>query len=757
MKPVYKYCAPLLVAAGALGTTSPALAQDAKNTGDYQTLTEVVVTAQKVAQAAIDVPASVTAVSGEALASEGLTRFEDYAAQVPGMSVTALTPGYSSVVLRGISTGISQATSSTGYYIDEAPIGSVTAYATGGILTPDLDPDEVQRIEVLKGPQGTLYGAGAVGGLVRFVTSAPSPQQFGGSVSFGAQSVDDGGTGLNGRVALNVPLGDSNALRGSLFSRTDPGYIDDPLTGRRDVNRSRTAGGRLGWNWQIDSDWSLYVWGFTQRFTADGISAMDVTAPALTPVAGDLTRSTYIPETQKITFDVYNATLKGKVGDFALVSSTTYQTIDATTNVDVTSTFGPLFGLLLGIPNLGAETTQAISTQRWSEELRLSSVALHDALQYTGGLYFTHEDSSNTLPPVYPFLTPSLTPFTLLGPLANASIVTRYQEYSPFANASYDITSQFDLQAGLRYSHYTENYAQNYQAAILSPVPVLINQDVGQDKMTYLVAARYKPTKDTAIYARVATGFRPGGPSALPPGVIPGGKQSFDPDTVTSYELGLKSDFAGGKASVEAAVFTTDWKDVQIQTSATTATGTYQFFVNGGTAKSDGVEATLLFNPVMGLSLRATGAYTDSRLTSDAPAAGGLDGDRMPFSPHWTASLLADYHFHVGGDWEPFVGASWNYIGDRVSNFSDHQPPNPTALPSNKVAVPSYTTFNLNAGFDVSRVRVRLYGKNLGNSRGINFINSVGFPIPVANPLGNPFTEGVIPPRTLGADVSYRF
>jgi len=751
------YLAPMFAATGVVALVSPVLAEDAKSDSDYQALTEIVVTAQKVAQAALDVPASVTAINGDVLASSGMTRFEDYAAEVPGMSVTALTPGYSSVVLRGISTGISQATPSTGYYIDEAPIGSITAYATGGILTPDLDPSEVQRIEVLKGPQGTLYGAGAIGGLVRFVTTPPSPQEFGGGITIGTDSVDDGGTGWNGRLAVNVPLNDSNALRVNLFSRTDPGYIDNPITGQQDVNRTRTDGGRLGWNWQIGSNWNLFVWGLTQQFTADGISAMDVTAPSLTPLTGDLTRSTYIPETQKITFDVYNATLKGNVDDFAIVSSTTYQTIHATTDVDETSTFGALLALL-GIPGIGAETQQVIDTTRWTEELRASSSAVQDRLQYTGGLYYTHEDSSNTLPPLYPFLTadPSV-PFTLLGYLANASIVTRYEEYSPFANASFDITPQFDIQAGLRYSHYTENYAQNYQLAILTPVPVLINQDVGQNKTTYLLSVRYKPAKDTAIYARVATGFRPGGPSALPPGVIPGGKQSFDPDTVTSYEMGLKSDFAGGKASLEAAVFTTNWQDIQIQTSTTTAAGTYQYFVNGGTARSDGAEATLLFQPVTGLSLRATAAYTDSKLTSDAPAAGGLDGDRMPFSPQWTGSLLADYHFHLGSAWQPFVGASWSYIGNRISNFSQHQPPNPTGLPSNEVTVPSYTTFNLNAGFDVNRVRVNFYGKNLGNSRGINFINSVGLALPVVNPLGNPYTEGLIPPLTFGADVSYRF
>lgn len=749
--------ASLVVTLGALVSLDSAARAAERGGGQLQSLTEVVVTAQKVAQLSIDVPASVTAINGNLLAGNGMTSFADYAAEVPGMSVTALTPGYSSIVLRGMSTGISQATPSTGFYIDDAPFGSVTAYATGGILTPDLDPSEITRVEVLKGPQGTLYGAGTIGGLVHFVTARPDPRAIGGSVGLGADAVEGGGDGWNTRAALNLPINDRNALRGSYLTRSDPGYIANPITGARDVNRSRTESGRLGWFGQLSDDWSVYVWGMTQKFTADGISAQDVTAPSLTPITGDLTRSSYIPERQKIGFNLYNATIKGDVDGVAIVSSTTYQTIHATTAVDQTATFGPIFAILLGVPNVGAETLQRIDTKRRSEELRLSSSAFDDALRYTGGLYYTHEASGNHLPPLYPFLTPTLTPFTLFGPLANAAIDTTYEEYSPFANATYNVTSKLQIQAGLRYSHYTENYAQNYQTAILTPVPVVINQSVGQNKTTYLLSARYMPSKDTAVYARVATGFRPGGPSALPPGVVPGGKQSFNPDSVTSYEVGLKSQFFGGKASIETALFTTNWKDVQIQTSTSTAAGTYQYFVNGGTARSDGAEATLLVLPLPGLSVRATGSYTNSHLTSDAPAAGGLNGDRMPFSPHWTGSLLADYRFHLSGDWQPFVGASWNYIGDRVSNFSEHQPPNPANLPSNEVNVPAYSTVDVHLGVDVRRLQWMLYGKNLGNSRGINFINSTGFPIPVLNPLGNPFVEGIIAPLTFGGEVSYRF
>lgn len=712
-----------------------------------ETLDKVVVTAQKREQAAIDVPASVSAISADRLTRGGLDRFEDYAAQIPGMSVTALTRGFSSVVLRGISTGISQATPSTAYYIDEAPIGSVNAYATGSTLTPDIDPYDLRRIEVLKGPQGTLYGAGAVGGLVRFVSVPADTEKFGGSVSVGMNSVADGGTGSEERAALNIPLADKKmGLRMSLMNRVDAGYIDNPVLGEKDVNKARTHGGRLAWNWNINDDWNVQVWGQTQRFHSGGIGVEDQTAPALTPATGNLQHSSYIHEDQNTGLDVMNATVKGRLGDVALTSSTTYQKLFGETHVDNTALIGPLLQLTLGIPNVGAELNQHITTKRWSQELRARTSALGDKLQYEGGLFFTKEDSSNFIPPIDAFNTATGAAFPLGVPVANARIDSTYKEYSLFGNATYSLSDKFDVTAGLRYAHDQQHYLQDYKLSLLTAVPVLIDQSVSHSKATYLVSGIYKPDANTSIYGRIATGYRPGGPSALPPGVVVGGKTSFEPDTLTSYELGFKSSFAGGRASLEAAVFTTDWKDVQIQTSARTVAGNFNYFVNGGNAKSNGLETTFMLAPSRDLLVRTTVAYTDSHLTEDAPAAGGLNGDRMPFTPRLTSSLAIDYHFGVAG-YAAWLGGSYNYIGARRSNFSGKTP----------FEVGSYNTFNLSSGIDIGPVRLSVYGKNLANSRGVNFMNSSGLALPGLNPFGNPYVAGIIQPRTIGMDLAYRF
>ena len=726
--------------AHAQAAPAPATPASAATSQQSQAITQVIVTAQKREQALIDVPASVTAINASRLTEGGLDRLEDYVAEVPGMSITALSRGYTSVVLRGISTGISQATPSTAFYIDDAPVGSITAYATGSTLTPDLDPADLRRIEVLKGPQGTQYGAGAVGGLVRYVTIPPDSHAFSGSISGGANKVTDGGWGSQGRASLNIPLvTDKLALRVSVLDRTDAGYIDNPELGKKDDNKATTRGGRIALGWSISPDWSLDASALTQHFKSGGIGMEDVQTASFMPVTGNLTHSHALPENEATTLDVYNGTLKGRAGDYDIVAASTYQKLSVSTNVDLTPTLG------FALPGFDLPEKQTISTKRFTEEVRARTNAFNDQLTYEAGLFYTHEDSVNELPPLDPIVAATGQPFTTYGPLFNAMLGTKYDQYSVFGNATWSITPTFDFLGGLRYAHSSQHYNQDYQVSLLVPTPALLSQDANNSKTSFLLSAKWKPANDTAMYANVATGYRDGGPSALPPGIVDGGKQTFQPDSLTSFELGFKSGFGGKLMSLEAAIFDTEWKNVQAQTSATKAATTYNYLTNGGKARSSGAEATYLLFPVQDLTLRATGAYTDSHLTEDAPALGGLSGDKMPFVPKWTGSLAADYRFAIAGH-PSWVGGSYNYIGKRISNFTNE------ALGKFPLNVPSYTTFDLNAGVEIAKVKLSIYGKNLGNSKGINYVNNVAPAV-----VGYTFNAGIIQPRTIGADLSYSF
>jgi iron complex outermembrane receptor protein len=733
-----------LLCSAAHGQTS-----NADQTPEATSLTRVIVTANKREQASIDVPASVSTVSAERLALGGATRLEDFVSQVPGLAVTAMTRGQTVVTLRGIGTGAAQAVPTTAQYIDDAPIGSINAYAAGSKVTPDLDPSDLRRVEVLKGPQGTAYGAGAVGGLVRYVTIPANTRTFSGVVQAGVSQIEGGGKGNNLRAALNIPVTqDVLGIRISAFDRTEGGYIDNPVTGQDGVNEARTKGGRLAMDLKINQDWSLRAWALTQHFKSDGLGSEDVTAPGLAPLNQPMQRISYVKELQDIKLDVANITLRGKLGGFDVVSSSTYQTSKLHRVNDNTVGSTGLLRLLTGMPGLGAYTNAHIDTRRVSQELRARSAAFDDRLEYEVGLFWTRENDmlDSQLPP--PFFYATGKPITAT-PLGNGTIGSAYKEISYFGNLSYAVTSQLSALAGIRRATDNQKFDLDYKASVLSPVPVRLLQDVDHGKTTYMAGINYKPQPDTSLYGRVATGYRAGGPSALPPGALPDGKLSFEPDTLTSYELGFKSAFLNGKASVEAAVFTTNWQDIQLMATAPARPPfTYTSFnygTNGGSARSKGAEATFLYSPVNAWTMRANAAYTDTHLTSAAPAVGGLSGDALPYIPKWSMSVSAEYRFAVGAA-QSWVGGSFGRVGERISDYSLKKP----------LMLAGYNNLTLNAGADWKNVRISLYGKNLTNARGINFAGPIADQS-AANPYGNPYTVALIQPRTFGVDLSYRF
>jgi len=719
----------------ALASLSAQAQTQASNTDDR--IEKVIVTAQKREQAALDVPASVTSVNTDQLTRDGKVRLEDYVAQVPGMSLSSFRQGFTQVALRGITTGVNQSASTTAFYIDEAPIGSVNAYAAGSAVTPDIDPADLQRVEILKGPQGTLYGAGAMGGLVRYVTSAPDYRKLRGSVTLGGNSVRDGGNGKTARASLNVPFGEQNmALRVSAFSRTDAGYIDR-TDGREDVNEAKVEGGRVAFNWMINPDWKLSAFALTQKVKSQGNGLVDVNPVSLAPLYGELKQRRFADELSSAKLDVANITINGHLGGFDLVSSTTVQDVDASQGLDGTFGYGVALGAAFGIPDLGVSYAQGTTTHRVSQELRLRANAFDDKLDYEAGVYYTKEDNTNRIPGFRPFSTTTNATYPLPS-IVNAAIDTSYKEYSVFANATYAVTPQFDLMAGIRHGKDDQVYAQDYSGLLVGPVPVRIDAGSTERKTTYLASARYKPSADDALYARVATGFRPGGPNAVPPTNATLAPFTFAPDTLTSYELGYKSMMDGGRVSLEAALFATKWKDIQIQTSA----AGFNFLVNGGAATSRGAELSLSYFPMAGLALRGALGYTDAKLSEDAPAAGGLDGDKLPFVPKVTASLGANYRWPVGAGWAAYAGGTVNHTGERRSDFSERAARD----------VPAYTTLNLSGGIENANWRLAVYAKNVNNSDGITYLKSQSL-----TPAGSPFGAGVIAPRTIGVDLTYRF
>ena len=254
--------------------------QAADSTGPADTsgseLAEVVVTAEKRAERLQDVPVPVTAINTDSLLENNLVRLEDYYTSVPGLSLTSSTFGQPSVIIRGITTGAGTLTNPTvGIVVDDVPYGSSTPLG-GGAIVPDIDPSDLARVEVLRGPQGTFYGASSIGGLIKFVTVDPSTEALTGRVQADGNYIHNGpdaGYGLRG--SINIPLSDTWAMRASGFFRHDPGYITDVLTDTRGVNREEDYGGRLSALWKPSDDVSLKLGALFQDSRRYGLSGID--------------------------------------------------------------------------------------------------------------------------------------------------------------------------------------------------------------------------------------------------------------------------------------------------------------------------------------------------------------------------------------------------------------------------------------------------------------------------------------------------
>lgn len=726
-----------------LGFATSAMAQDSAPEDDSAGNPEIVVTAQKRSERLQDVPASVSVVSGEGLTEQGLVKFEDYANRVPGLSLTSGRPGLTQVALRGITTGPAQSAAATGFYVGEAPIGSVNAYSGGSNTTLDLDPSDLAQIEVLKGPQGTLYGANAMGGLVKYVTADPDYNDITGRASASVSTVEKGGTGYGFRGAINVPIvTDTIAIRASAYHRRDAGFIDitGGLAKGNDVNWVKVSGGRVVLGARLGSNFEVQLQAIAQNTETGGSSAYDVDATTLKPIYGDLQAVRQVREPGKVQFRLYNGVIKGDLGGVDLVSSTTYQIAKAYTHGDSTVAFGPTVGFFsFGTGPVAVQSNQETRIARFSQEVRATATGVAGGvLDLQAGAYYTSEKGRNRIPYFGTFSLTTGAPLTPAVPFAIAGIFSNYEEYSVFGNATVHLGDKFDVLFGGRYSHADQVYDHAYSGTlILLTTGALSNAYHNTDKagvFTFLVSPRFKISDNAMVYARVASGYRPGGPNALAPGASP----TFKADQLVSYEAGFKLSGADGRITFDAAVFHTDWRDVQAQTSA----GGFNYIVNGGDAVSDGGEVTIRITPSRGLVFGFNGAYTNARLTENAPAAGGVKGDKLPFVPDFSGSFTGQYSWAVSSNVDATLGGSVNHTGDRVSNYSTKAPRN----------VDAFTTINLNAGLDFGTFNLSVFAKNLTDERGILALASQ-----TTAPGGNPFGSAVITPRTIGAEVAIKF
>ena len=712
-------------------------------TKDQDQLAEVIVTAQRRSESLLSVAAPVTALQSADLARQGNVRLADYAATVPGLNLISSQPGQTVVVIRGISTGYGAAiAATTATYIDDSPYGSSTANALGSLTTIDLDPATLQRVEVLRGPQGTLYGANGMGGLIKYVTTPPSLTEYGGRVELDGSSVDGGGLGYGVRAMWTGPLVmDQLGVTLNLFDRRDPGYIDDPNLDRKNVNSSRVDGGRLAFLWQPTAQFSAQLSALVQDSVAGGTSEVDVNSN-LTPIYGKYAQFRYGNENWDLDSTHYSLRANYDFSWAALTSITSYQRQSAKWSTDFTNRFGPLIASIIGIPDLGVFDDVSLADHKVTQEIRLASPD-SNVLEWLGGLFFTHEKSVQPEQFQNPFSTVTGLTVPVAGGIFTDPNNDSYKEYAGYADLTYHLTSQFKVLAGLRYTSDSESNVTPFSGLLNGPASVAVAK-TSSKTVTYLVSPSYNLDDRNMIYVRVATGFRPGGPTGLTTtSVYAGAPATYGPDTLTNYEVGYKASFPQQRMSIDVSGFDIEWKNIQVLSEI----GGFIITGNGGDARSAGAELAWTWKPITGLSVLANAAYTDAYLTADAPGISARAGDKLPDVPEFSANLGVDYDFRLTTEVKGFVGGNFQYQGTRVMDFVSGAPDG-----YERPSMPAYHTVNLRAGSSRGGLTVEAYIKNVGDAYGLTRITSE-----VQNGYGPPLGAAVIQPRTFGLSISDKF
>jgi outer membrane receptor protein involved in Fe transport len=710
---------------------TPALAQEAAEPADSSA--DIIVTAQKRAERLIDTPQSVTALSADDLARLGAKQFVDFANTVPGLQYVAQGPGTSQISMRGVTSG-ADVSSTVSVYVDEVPYGSSSAFANGARRALDVGLFDVDRVEVLRGPQGTLYGASSMGGVLKYVMRKPSLTDIESGLQAGVSATNGGGTSYDGSAVFNVPLvQDKIAVRANGFYSRDGGYFDNVATGEKNVDRGEVYGGRAELLVAPTEDLSIRLTGFAQDIRRHG-NAYAAIALDGTPVDGWFDQSHPLDEPFRSSFRLGSATIGYDLGGATLTSITSYQANKTYATTDGSSVYALYLQLLAGIPAQAVAINELARTRKFTQELRLASSTGHKLEWQLGGFY-THEKS--LLRQVADTYGAGL----VLMPDVNAvsaAIRSTYQEYAIFGDVTYHLTDKFDVTGGIRYAHNDQRFTQDASGILVVPAP---GSSSHENVATYLANARYHFSKSLMVYARFATGYRPGGPNyrVIDPTTGNPSAPTFDSDSLDSYEAGIKMESADRTFGLDLSGYYIDWKDIQLLFPVAGVTN----YTNGPGAHIKGAELTLSARPDRGFVATGTFAYNDGKLTEAVPVLGARAGERLPNTPHVTASVNVDYTLQRS-ELKPTIGATLRFASDSQVSF-DASP----SLP--QYNLPSYETVDLRAGLSFGAIDAQVYVHNLFDTHGQLAAQTI------LSQLGGPAQVLMLRPRTVGLRLSSHF
>ena len=778
----------------------PSLAADASSD---TTLEEVIVTARKRTENLQDVPISIGVFTAKDLQNLSISQFEDYATLTPSISFVSAGPGTQTFVMRGVSDGSnprSSNTASTAFLVDDM---SMNYYGS----TPDLHLYDIERIEVLNGPQGTTFGAGAMAGALRFITNKPDPTAFSAGVDLDAGKIDGGTHNSVVEAYVNLPLiADWTAVRLSVFTDNHGGFIDNLDTTRnwvngtvsnnfewagRDYNTERVNGGRFAISQKLTEGWKATLTTSYQSQITHGAWDQEPTTGGAVDLLGQLVNGPvrslgqrnvdrFGPEMKDYFTKTLDFHVDGDAGIGDLVFASTWWAQDqrnvneyseymqyvhtATFNATSRQAFDCLTDPINGtgfsgcnVPILYFDNTQ--HNDRWSNELRLQSKE-GGSFHWLVGTYWEKTRSYYSNYYRMPGLQTSGQQWTAYasyygtiglpvkpGDWYSSNGRSDYLQTTEFANITFDITPRLSVEAGTVHFHSNFNAQGSGGYGYATPYPLLAPGS--SSKWDSKVGLSYKALDGLLVYADAAQGFRDGGVNSgiSPTCVTNGVPLKFQPDTVTNYEIGWKSTMLDRHLIWNGAIYYMPWKNLQSLLFDPDVCSSNTFNANIGDARVYGMESDVKYQATERWSMAFSASYNDSRIKTDIyynPHFQVPPGERLPYVPYFNWSGNVRYEAPIKDALHAYVQYDISHKGDM---WNELQTSGSNGLP--RVLQPGYSVMNLRLGVNQVDTHwlTEFYVTNLTNKNAVIYTNESNFDL----------RETVNEARVFGVRLSYRF
>jgi iron complex outermembrane receptor protein len=726
--------------AAVLASTFPSHVSAQEGTG-VAGLEEIVVTAQKREQKLQDVPMAVTAVGGAQLEQQGITQFQDLLRSVPGVSFAGTEPGQSRYAIRGVSTEASSPT--VGVYLDDISLVSISTAFAGAIDPVFFD---FERVEVLKGPQGTLYGGSAMGGAIKYVSRQPVIDETSFSTAAGLATTRGGDLSYEAEGVANIPLvAEQLALRGGVSYRRTGGYVDSVPNGltevwsrsttfppaalaptrystlstrsKKDDNERDVLAVRLSAKYMPDDTLSIVPAAFYQKSEKDGIDSFFTNLPQF--------QSSYrLAQPTNDEVGIYSLTITKDFGGATLTSISAY--VDREVNWDRDYSLF-VAGLLPAMYTYDSFNTSDTTTETFTQELRLSGVAFGGRLQWVGGLYYADQDDRmlqivTTAGAGVPFGLG--TDVTYFGDQRTDS-----KQFAAFGEITYEILPNLDVTLGLRYFDTEQTVNGDFDGLFNGGPSTVDNKKSKEDGFTPKIGLTWRVTPDNLLYTIASKGFRQGGPNRYntnSPLCAPDFERlgidrvpdDYRSDKLWTYEIGSKNQVLDRRATVNAAVYYTDWSKIQQQVNLLSCG--FQFVGNVGAAEIKGAELAIEAAITDNLTVGGTASYTDAEITKSAPGVSAQVGQSVLDTPEWMGNIYGDYRFPLGQTMEASLRAEYQYRGSSMRQFDTTMvvtyPDESVANVRNITQIQdSYDIVNVNFTIFRDNWQYRLYINNLLN------------------------------------------